>query len=52
MLILKSSYISEVIDTPVSFEQLRTTSAGDELHSLVEYLSVEVKNPAIVNALL
>ncbi|KAJ8116680.1 hypothetical protein ONZ43_g4386 [Nemania bipapillata] len=47
-----SSYISEVIDTPVSFEQLRTTSAGDELHSLVEYLSVEVKNPAIVNALL
>ncbi|KAI1131350.1 ion transporter [Nemania abortiva] len=47
-----SSYISEVIHTPVSFEQLRTTSAGDELHDLVEYLTIEVKNPAIVNALL
>ncbi|KAI1176807.1 ion transporter [Nemania sp. FL0916] len=47
-----SCYISEVIFVPVSFEQLRTTSAGDPLHSLVEYLSVEVTNPAIVNALL
>ncbi|KAI0460108.1 ion transporter [Xylaria acuta] len=47
-----SSYITEVIDAPATFEQLRTTSAGDGLHSLVEYLSVEVTNPAIVNALL
>ncbi|KAI3334816.1 ion transporter [Ustulina deusta] len=47
-----SSYITEVIYAPVTFEQLRNTSAGDELHSLVEYLSVEVTNPAIVNALL
>ncbi|KAI1163737.1 ion transporter [Nemania serpens] len=47
-----SSYISEVVHTPVSFEQLRTTSAGDELHSLVEYLNRDVTNPAIVNALL
>ncbi|KAI0537429.1 ion transporter [Xylaria digitata] len=47
-----SSYIAEVIYTPATFEQLRTTSAGDELHNLVEYLSVEVTNPAIVNALL
>ncbi|KAI0486150.1 ion transporter [Xylaria cf. heliscus] len=47
-----SIYITEVIYVPVTFEQLRTTSAGDELHSLVEYLSVEVTNPAIVNALL
>ncbi|KAI0442545.1 ion transporter [Xylaria telfairii] len=47
-----STYIAEVIYVPVTFEQLRTTSAGDELHSLVEYLSVEVTNPAIVNALL
>ncbi|GAP92333.2 putative ion transporter [Rosellinia necatrix] len=37
---------------PATFEQLRTTSAGDDLHSLVEYLSLEVSNPAIVNALL
>ncbi|KAI0859503.1 ion transporter [Xylaria cubensis] len=47
-----SSYITEIIYAPASFEQLRTTSAGDELHSLVEYLSLEVTNPAIVNALL
>ncbi|KAI1736769.1 ion transporter [Xylaria scruposa] len=47
-----SSYITEIIYAPASFEQLRTTSAGDELHNLVEYLSVEVTNPAIVNALL
>ncbi|KAI0404151.1 ion transporter [Xylaria palmicola] len=47
-----SSYITEVVDMPATFEQLRTTSAGDELHDLVEYLSVEVTNPAIINALL
>ncbi|GAW20019.1 hypothetical protein ANO14919_095130 [Xylariales sp. No.14919] len=47
-----ASYITEVIYMPVTFEQLRTTSAGDELHNLVEYLSVRVTNPAIVNALL
>ncbi|KAI8949045.1 ion transporter [Xylaria longipes] len=47
-----SSYITDVVCVPATFEQLRTTSAGDELHSLVEYLSVEVRNPAIVNALL
>ncbi|KAI0515331.1 ion transporter [Xylaria bambusicola] len=47
-----SSYITQVIHAPATFEQLRTTSAGDGLHNLVEYLSVEVTNPAIVNALL
>ncbi|KAI1259261.1 hypothetical protein F5Y18DRAFT_410244 [Xylariaceae sp. FL1019] len=47
-----SSYISEVIRMPATFEQLRTTSSGDDLRTLVEYLSLEVKNPAIVNALL
>ncbi|KAI0433622.1 ion transporter [Xylaria sp. FL1042] len=47
-----SSYITEVVYAPATFDQLRTTSAGDQLHSLVEYLSVEVTNPAIVNALL
>ncbi|KAI3322085.1 hypothetical protein HD806DRAFT_523489 [Xylariaceae sp. AK1471] len=47
-----SSYITEVIYMPATFEQLRTTSAGDDLRTLVEYLSVQVTNPAIVNALL
>lgn len=37
---------------PATFEQLRTTSAGDDLRTLVDYLSTEVTNPAIVNALL
>jgi hypothetical protein len=37
---------------PATFEQLRTTSAGDDLRTLVDYLSAEVTNPAIVNALL
>ncbi|KAJ3571114.1 hypothetical protein NPX13_g5491 [Xylaria arbuscula] len=47
-----SSYIAQVVHAPATFEQLRTTSAGDGLHNLVDYLSVEVTNPAIVNALL
>ncbi|KAI0482228.1 hypothetical protein GGR56DRAFT_684820 [Xylariaceae sp. FL0804] len=47
-----SAYIAEVVHMPSTFEQLRTTSAGDELRSLVEHLNVRVTNPAIVNALL
>ncbi|KAI0970372.1 ion transporter [Xylaria arbuscula] len=47
-----SSFIAQVVCIPATFEQLRTTSAGDELHKLVDYLSAEVTNPAIVNALL
>ncbi|KAI1809376.1 hypothetical protein GGS20DRAFT_590677 [Poronia punctata] len=47
-----STYISEVVYVPATFEQLRTTSAGDDLRTLVEYLSTEVTNPAIVAALL
>ncbi|KAI2618774.1 ion transporter [Hypoxylon sp. NC1633] len=47
-----SQYISEVVYMPSTFEQLRTTSAGDELRSLVDHLSNKVTNPAIVNALL
>ncbi|KAI0600080.1 ion transporter [Biscogniauxia sp. FL1348] len=47
-----SIYIAGVVYLPSTFEQLRTTSAGDELRTFVEYLSAEVTNPAIVNALL
>ncbi|OTA69129.1 ion transporter [Hypoxylon sp. EC38] len=47
-----SAYIAEVVYMPSTFEQLRTTSAGDDLRTLVEYLSSRVTNPAIVNALL
>ncbi|KAI0397779.1 hypothetical protein F5Y17DRAFT_454663 [Xylariaceae sp. FL0594] len=44
-----STYISEVVYVPATFEQLRTTSAGDDLRTLVDYLSTEVHNPAIGN---
>ncbi|OTB06287.1 hypothetical protein M426DRAFT_9775 [Hypoxylon sp. CI-4A] len=47
-----SRYIAEVVYIPSTFEQLRTTSAGDDLRTLVEHLSNRVTNPAIVNALL
>ncbi|KAL7628981.1 hypothetical protein AAE478_000499 [Parahypoxylon ruwenzoriense] len=47
-----SIYIAEVVCMPSTFEQLRTTSAGDDLRILVEHLSDRVTNPAIVNALL
>ncbi|KAI0380124.1 hypothetical protein F5Y04DRAFT_258351 [Hypomontagnella monticulosa] len=47
-----SQYITEVVYMPSTFEQLRTTSAGDELRTLTEHLSARVTNPAIVNALL
>ncbi|KAI1381835.1 ion transporter [Hypoxylon crocopeplum] len=47
-----SQYIAEVVYMPSTFEQLRTTSAGDDLRTLVEHLSARVTNPAIVNALL
>ncbi|KAI0013045.1 hypothetical protein F4779DRAFT_613913 [Xylariaceae sp. FL0662B] len=45
-------YIAGVVYTPSTFEQLRTTSAGDELRTLVDHLANTVTNPAIVNALL
>ncbi|KAI1341583.1 hypothetical protein F5Y15DRAFT_376552 [Xylariaceae sp. FL0016] len=47
-----ASFIADVVYMPNTFEQLRTTSAGDDLRSLVEHLSLKVTNPAIVNALL
>ncbi|KAI8962334.1 hypothetical protein F5Y11DRAFT_365990 [Daldinia sp. FL1419] len=47
-----SIYVTGVVYLPSTFEQLRTTSAGDDLHTLVDHLSSRVTNPAIVNALL
>lgn len=46
------SYIADVIYIPSTFEQLRTTSNGDCLRTLVDHLSTNVTNPTIVNALL
>lgn len=45
-------YIADTIYLPCTFEQLRTTSAGDPLRTLVDHLSHSVDNPAIINALL
>ena len=42
----------DIIQLPSTFEQLRTTSAGDGLRLLVDHLSETCTNPAIVNALL
>jgi hypothetical protein len=47
-----SVYIADVILLPVTFEQLRTTGAGDGLRTLVDHLSCNCTHPAIVNALL
>ncbi|CAK7222903.1 hypothetical protein SBRCBS47491_005022 [Sporothrix bragantina] len=44
--------ITSAVILPCTFEQLRTTSAGDRLHTLVTHLSITCENPAIVNALL
>ena len=45
-------YITDAIELPSTFEQLRTTSAGAPLRVLVEHLSANCHNSAIVNALL
>jgi hypothetical protein len=47
-----SVYIAGVILLPVTFEQLRTTSAGEGLRALVDHLGRNCTHPAIVNALL
>ncbi|KAL2190432.1 hypothetical protein L209DRAFT_750517 [Thermothelomyces heterothallicus CBS 203.75] len=47
-----SVYIAGVIQLPVTFEQLRTTSAGEGLRALVDHLGRNCTHPAIVNALL
>lgn len=47
-----SVYITETILLPSTFEQLRTTAAGEDLRVLVDHLSETCTHPAIVNALL
>ncbi|KAL2267248.1 hypothetical protein VTJ83DRAFT_4525 [Remersonia thermophila] len=47
-----SVYIAKAVELPVTFEQLRTTSAGDGLRALVDHLGRNCTHPAIVNALL
>ncbi|KAF3800813.1 hypothetical protein GCG54_00009484 [Colletotrichum gloeosporioides] len=47
-----SVYITDVIVLPSTFEQLRTTTAGECLRILVDHLNATCTNPAIVNALL
>ncbi|OAG34871.1 hypothetical protein AYO21_10976 [Fonsecaea monophora] len=47
-----SSYIAKAIDAAYTYEQLRTTSAGQSLKPLITYLSADCHHPAIVAALL
>ncbi|EFX05889.1 receptor-activated Ca2+-permeable cation channel [Grosmannia clavigera kw1407] len=47
-----SVFFANAVTLPCSFEQLRTTSAGDRLRLLVTHLSNTCENPCIVNALL
>lgn len=47
-----SVYIADTILLPSTFEQLRTTAAGEDLRVLVDHLSQTCTHPAIVNALL
>ncbi|KAF4778897.1 ion transporter [Colletotrichum scovillei] len=47
-----SVYFTDVIVLPSTFEQLRTTQAGEPLRVLVDHLNATCTNRAIVNALL
>ncbi|KAK8932246.1 hypothetical protein H634G_04725 [Metarhizium anisopliae BRIP 53293] len=47
-----SLYFTDVIELPSTFEQLRTTEAGNCVRVLVDHLGQNCTNPAIVNALL
>ncbi|KAK5657809.1 hypothetical protein OQA88_2882 [Cercophora sp. LCS_1] len=47
-----SIYIAETVQLPSTFEQLRTTAAGEGLRTLVDHLSRTCTHPATVNALL
>ena len=47
-----SSYIAKAIDTAFTYEQLRTTIAGQSLRPLIANLSEECHHPAVVAALL
>ena len=50
--LVANSFFRDVIELPSTFEQLRTTAAGNCLRVLVDHLSESCSNPAIVNALL
>ena len=47
-----SRYFIDAIQIPATFEQLRTTPAGNKLRILVEHLILHVTHPALVNALM
>lgn len=47
-----SIYFVDEIVLPSTFDQLRTTSAGNRIRILVEHLVENVTNPAIINAIL
>lgn len=46
------SYITAAITQPSTFEQLRSTSYGNNIRTLVDHLVDNCTNPAIVNAVL
>ena len=50
--LIRNSYFVDEISMPSTFEQLRTTSAGYKIRTLVDYLALNVTNPALINALL
>lgn len=52
MLINDISFFVEVIQTPYSFEELRTNPHGRNLKPLIQHLVDNVKNRAIVAAIL
>nr|OQO30480.1 hypothetical protein B0A51_01709 [Rachicladosporium sp. CCFEE 5018] len=47
-----SSYFSKIIETPHTFEELRTTLYADTLKPLVQHLTDEVHHPGVMHALL
>jgi hypothetical protein len=47
-----SLFFVDVVDLPSTFEQLRTTAAGEPLRVLVDYLGECCTNQSIVHALL
>ncbi|TVY48864.1 Calcium channel [Lachnellula occidentalis] len=47
-----SVYFVDAITLPSTFEELSTTTAGNELRTLADHLVASVHNPALVNSLL
>ena len=45
-------FFTRAVETPSTFEQLRTSSAGYSVRGLVSYLADNVHNPHLVSALL